>query len=135
MYDEAAKELGFSESTLREDHRVTDAYDKPSRHLDDVSWSHYQAVVAISDLTLDFLNQATQAWVEIEYNRATHREILSSPVERFAGTLDVLRSSPSSDALRKAFRLEIRRRHGDGTILLDSVRFESRRRSGTPRFQ
>ena len=80
-------------------------------------------------------NQATQAWAEIEYNRATHREILSSPVERFAGTLDVLRSSPSSDALRKAFRLETRRRHGDGTILLDSVRFESRRRSGTPRFQ
>jgi transposase InsO family protein len=34
----------------------------------------------VANLTLDFLNQATQAWVEIEYNRATHREIgCSSP--------------------------------------------------------
>jgi len=79
-----------------------------------------------ADLTLDFLNQATQAWAEIEYNRAVHREISSSPVERFARAPDVLRSSPSSDALREAFRLETRRRqrHGDGTISLDSVRFE-----------
>ena len=35
-----------------------------------------------AELTLDFLNEATQAWVEIEYNRAVHREISSSPVER-----------------------------------------------------
>ena len=28
-------------------------------------------------LTLEFLNEATQAWIEIEYNRAVHREIRS----------------------------------------------------------
>ena len=38
----------------------------------------------VAELTLDLLNQATQAWVEIEYNRAVHRETNSSPVERFA---------------------------------------------------
>jgi len=27
------------------------------------------------ELTLEFLNQATQAWMEIEYNRAVHREL------------------------------------------------------------
>ena len=79
-----------------------------------------------ADLTLDFLNEATQAWVEIEYNRAVHRETSTSPVERFAQAPDVLRTSPSSDALREAFRLKASRRQraGDGTISLDGVRFE-----------
>jgi len=78
------------------------------------------------ELTLDFLNEATQAWMEIEYNRAVHRETHVSPVERFAQAADVLRSSPSSDELRAAFRLETsrRQRQSDGTISLDGVRFE-----------
>ncbi len=33
----------------------------------------------VTELTLEFLNEATQAWVEIEYNRAMHREISWSP--------------------------------------------------------
>ena len=77
-------------------------------------------------LTLEFLNEATQAWTEIEYNRAEHREIKSSPVERFAKAPDVLRSSPSSDALRDAFRLQAtrRQRRSDGTISLEGMRLE-----------
>ena len=77
-------------------------------------------------LTLEFLNEATQAWAEIEYNRAEHREIKSSPVERFAKAPDVLRSSPSSDALRDAFRLQAtrRQRRSDGTISLEGMRLE-----------
>jgi transposase InsO family protein len=80
----------------------------------------------LSELTLEFLNRATQAWVEIEYNRARHREIGCSPVTRFARAPDVLRRSPSSDALRAAFRIEAKRRQrrSDGTISLDGVRFE-----------
>jgi len=80
----------------------------------------------VTDLTLEFLNQATQAWVEIEYNRRTHRETGCSPVERFAQATDVLRPSPSSNALREAFRLETQRRQrqSDGTISLEGVRFE-----------
>jgi hypothetical protein len=64
--------------------------------------------------------------VEIEYNRAVHRELACAPVERFAKAPDVLRSSPSSDVLREAFRLEDKRRqrHSDGTISLEGVRFE-----------
>jgi putative transposase len=78
------------------------------------------------ELTLAFLNEATQAWVEIEYNRAVHRELSCAPVERFAKAPDVLRASPSSDALREAFRLQVQRRqrHSDGTISLEGVRFE-----------
>ena len=81
---------------------------------------------SVENLTLDLLNEATQAWVEIEYNRAVHREISSTPVERFAHAPDVLRSSPSSQALREAFRRETKRcqRRSDGTISLDGVRFE-----------
>jgi transposase InsO family protein len=77
-------------------------------------------------LTLEFLNEATQAWAEIEYNRAEHREIKSSPVERFAKAPDVLRLSPSSDALRDAFRLQAtrRQRRSDGTISLAGMRLE-----------
>lgn len=78
------------------------------------------------ELTLDFLNRTTQAWVEMEYNRATHRELGVSPVERFGKTADVLRASPSSQALRRAFRLQAlrRQRRTDGTISLEGARFE-----------
>jgi putative transposase len=78
------------------------------------------------ELTLAVLNEATQAWIEIEYNHAVHRETASTPVERFAGAADVLRTSPSSESLRDAFRLETRRRQrqSDGTISLEGVRFE-----------
>jgi putative transposase len=80
----------------------------------------------IAELTLALLNEATQAWMEIEYNRALHREIASTPVARFAQAADVLRRSPSSEALRDAFRLETPRtqRQSDGTISLAGVRFE-----------
>jgi transposase InsO family protein len=78
------------------------------------------------ELTLEFLNQATQAWMEIEYNRAVHRELSSAPVERFAHAPDVFRTSPSSESLRDAFRLETKRsqRQSDGTISLEGVRCE-----------
>jgi putative transposase len=80
----------------------------------------------VAELTLELLNKTTQAWVEIEYNRAMHRETSCSPVERFERAPDVLRSSPSSESLRDAFRLETKRsqRQSDGTISLEGVRFE-----------
>jgi len=80
----------------------------------------------VAELTLDRLNQVTAAWVEIEYNRAVHRETDCAPVERFAHAPDVLRSSPSSESLRDAFRLQTtrRQRQSDGTISLEGVRFE-----------
>jgi hypothetical protein len=80
----------------------------------------------IAEVTLDRLNLVTQAWMEIEYNRAVHRETDCAPVARFARAADVLRPSPSSESLRDAFRLETtrRQRHSDGTISLEGVRFE-----------
>jgi hypothetical protein len=80
----------------------------------------------VAELTLEFLNKATQAWAEIEYNRAVHRETGCSPVERLKQGADVLRDSPSSESLRDTFRLETKRsqRQSDGTISLEGVRFE-----------
>jgi transposase InsO family protein len=80
----------------------------------------------VRELSLAFLNEATQAWAEIEYNRRAHREIACSPVERFAQASDVLRASPSSAALRDAFRMEGSRtqRQSDGTISVEGVRWE-----------
>jgi hypothetical protein len=81
---------------------------------------------SLPELTLELLNEATQAWVEIEYHRSIHRETSSSPVDRFAQSLHVLRPSPKSESLRDAFRLETarRQRQSDGTISLEGVRFE-----------
>ena len=80
----------------------------------------------VAELTLDLLNTATQAWAEIEYNRAVHRETGCAPVGRFAQGPDVLRTSPKSESLRDAFRLQTKRsqRQSDGTISLEGVRFE-----------
>ena len=75
----------------------------------------------VAELTLDLLNQATQALVEIDYNRAVHRETKSSPAARLVPAPDVIRVSPSSESLRNAFRLEVKwsQRHSDGTISLE----------------
>lgn len=78
------------------------------------------------DLTLAMLNDATQAWVECEYNEAVHTEIGVAPIERFLHSPSLGRPSPSSDALRRAFRTTTTRkqRRSDGTFTLNGVRFE-----------
>ncbi len=80
----------------------------------------------VEDMTLGFLNRATQAWVEQEYNRAVHDELGCSPIDRVLKDKDVSRRGPDSDALRLAFSLQRTRkqRRSDGTITLHGVRFE-----------
>ena len=78
------------------------------------------------DLTLARLNEATQAWVELEYNRAVHSGTGQSPVVRFQQSPGVGRDCPPPDDLRLAFCVERSRqqRRSDGTISLEGVRFE-----------
>jgi transposase InsO family protein len=80
----------------------------------------------VPDLTLDALNHATQAWVEMEYNRERHSEIGEAPAERFLRGPSVGRPSPSAEELRLAFRIEETRtqRRSDGTVSIEGVRFE-----------
>lgn len=77
-------------------------------------------------LTLALLNEATQAWVELEYNTSVHSETGQAPIRRFLDGPEVGRPSPSSDELRRAFLAEVRRtqRKSDGTLSLGGVRFE-----------
>src|SRR6516165_12517367 len=80
----------------------------------------------VQDLTLEFLNEATQAWVEFEYNRKVHEETGEAPIVRFLAGPSVLRPSPDSAALRLAFTRTERRtqRKSDGTLVLGGRRFE-----------
>ena len=80
----------------------------------------------VAELTLDYLNQATQAWVELEYNRSEHEELGCSPLERFISATNVGRPCPDSDTLRRAFRCKVKRiqRRSDGTVRLEGTRLE-----------
>jgi len=77
-------------------------------------------------LTLEALNDVTQAWVEGDYNQRPHRELGTSPLRRYLDANDVGRESPDSETLRRAFRREVTRtqRKSDGTVSLEGVRFE-----------
>ncbi|MCR4299617.1 MAG: DDE-type integrase/transposase/recombinase [Gallionella sp.] len=79
-----------------------------------------------SSLTLDALNQATQAWVEQEYHRTLHSEIDATPLDRYLAGPNVRRDCPASEVLIAAFRIEIQRRQrrSDGTVSLEGTRFE-----------
>jgi len=78
------------------------------------------------NLSLENLNVATAAWIEMEYNRRSHSSIKMSPLEKWGISKSVLRTAPPFANLRKAFRREAERRvrRSDGTFTLDGVRFE-----------
>ena len=78
------------------------------------------------DLTLACLNEATQAWLEMEYNQKTHSETGQAPLTRWLGGQNVGRDCPGVDDLRLAFTAGKTRiqRQSDGTATLEGVRFE-----------
>lgn len=77
-------------------------------------------------LTLALLNEATQAWVEGEYHHSKHDELGEPPLARALRGPTVVRPSPSTDELRRAFKTEVTRtqRRSDGTLSIEGVRFE-----------
>lgn len=78
------------------------------------------------DLTLIELNQYSQAWVEMEYNKREHSEIKDLPLNRFLNDKNVLRPCPNPSELKQLFRHDVgrRQRHSDGTVSIESKRFE-----------
>lgn len=80
----------------------------------------------VVDLSLGQLNEATQAWLEMEYNRAVHSEVGEPPVQRYLHHRDVGRLCPSSAELTTAFTAQLDRsqRRSDGTVSLKGIRFE-----------
>ena len=87
----------------------------------------------VADLTLRQLNEATLAFVEMEYNRKTHSELGRSPsatlpprTRTWAGPVR------PAEQLQLAFTAEVGRtqRRSDGTLSLEGVRFEVPSRYG-----
>lgn len=80
----------------------------------------------VESLSLEQLNYATQAWIEVEYNRSWHDEINTSPVQKLLSGKDVSRQSSDSEDLRFAFTVYETRvqRQSDGTVQIKGVRFE-----------
>jgi putative transposase len=78
------------------------------------------------DLSLAALNEATQAWAEMEYNRRVHSATGQTPLARFIDDRDVGRPCGSSEALTEAFTAQGSRtqRRSDGTVSVEGVRFE-----------
>ena len=77
-------------------------------------------------LTLDELNTMTQIWVQRDYQRRSHREIATTPEQRFLDGPNAARPCPSVETVRSAFQIAVSRkvRRSDGTLSLDGVRFQ-----------
>jgi len=80
----------------------------------------------VHELTLELLNEATQAWIELEYNHSVHSQTGQKPLDSFVSDKSVLRDSPSAETVRRAFRIKGSRsqRRSDGTLSIEGVRFE-----------
>lgn len=78
------------------------------------------------DLTLALLNDATHAWVEMEYNREVHSETSQAPLTRWLDGPTVGRECSTVDDLRLAFTAGKTRsqRQSDGTASIEGARFE-----------
>jgi transposase InsO family protein len=80
----------------------------------------------VHPLTLALLNETTQAFLEMEYHREVHGETGEPPLTRFLNGPSVGRPCPAPEVLRQVFTRGVPRsqRQGDGTILVNGVRFE-----------
>ena len=79
-----------------------------------------------SELDLNMINQATQAWIEKNYHHTVHSETKQTPIDRFLDGNDLGRPSPGSHQLKEVFTQQERRtqRRSDGTLTVNGVRFE-----------
>lgn len=86
----------------------------------------------VADLSLRQLNDSTQAWVEMEYNRKEHSELGQSPLAAYQQAPDVGRPAPDAAAVALAFTAAVSRtqRRSDGTLTVGGVRFEVPSRYG-----
>lgn len=128
-------ENGLKNLSIQHDHTL--AYSPYQNGKQENFWAQLEGrfmkmVCHVDPLTLEFLNRATQAWAEMEYNRKVHREIGTAPVNRLLEGPDAGRSCCDSETLQFHFTQQTRRvqRKSDGTLQLAGVRFEVPSRFG-----
>lgn len=126
-----AAEISGAMRDLSVVHETTLAYSPYQNGKQETLWERLEGrlvamVSAVTGLRLNFLNRATQAWAEQEYNRTRHDELGCSPLEKFLGGPSVERPSPQLDRLRFHFTRTVKRtqRRSDGTISVGGVRYE-----------
>jgi hypothetical protein len=95
-------------------HQTTLPYSPYANGKQEVLWASVEGrlmamLEGVDDLTLARLNEATQAWVEQDYNRKRHSEIDDTPLARFLAGPSVTRPCPDAAALRLAFTRTERR--------------------------
>jgi putative transposase len=112
-------------------HELTLPYSAYQNAKQEVFWALIEGrllpmLEGVTELSLEQLNEATLAFVEMEYNRTVHSETGTTPLKRFLEDKSVLRDSPASSELRRAFRLKASRsqRRSDGTLTVEGIRFE-----------
>jgi transposase InsO family protein len=112
-------------------HETTLPYTPEQNAKQEVFWAQVEGrLMAMlegeKELTLALLNEATQAWVELEYHLKPHAELDEAPRVRYQHAPNVGRPCPDSETLRRAFRMQVTRkqRRSDGTITVRGVRFE-----------
>ena len=112
-------------------HETTLPYSAYQNGKQEVFWAQLEGRLlellrGVTPLRLDFLNNTSQAWVELDYHRRTHSEIGCSPLERLLAETNVSRPTPDMETLTLSFTRQItrRQRQSDATVTVDGVRFE-----------
>jgi len=112
-------------------HQPTLAYSPYQNGKQEVLWGQVEGrLMAMLEgeetLSLSLLNEATLAWVEFEYHRKFHSEIVTTPLDRYLQGASVGRLCPDGTTLTQAFCVEVKRkqRKSDGTFTLEGRRFE-----------
>jgi hypothetical protein len=120
---------GLSRLSIR--HRLTLPYSPEQNAKQEVFWAQVEGrllsmLEGHRELTLSLLNQATQAWVEMEYQRKVHSETGQTPLQRWLDGPSVARPCPDPETLRLAFTVQrsCTQRKSDGTVSIQGVRFE-----------
>jgi putative transposase len=112
-------------------HVLTMPYSPEQNAKQEVFWNQVEGrllpmLEGLRELSLSLLNQATQAWIEMEYNRKLHSETGQTPLQRWLDGPSVARPCPDPEALRLAYAVQRIRtqRTSDGTVSIEGVRFE-----------
>lgn len=112
-------------------HRLTLPYSPAVNGKQETFWAQVEGRLMAMlegepELTLPLLNEATQAWLEMDYQRRVHSETRQTPLQRWLDGPSVGRPCPELDDLRLAFTASVSRtqRKTDGTISIRGTRFE-----------